>query len=46
MAKFKVVLEFEFEADSAEDAEQQYWEWDDQEFLEESQAAKLTVEPA
>ena len=46
MAKFKVTLEFEFEADSAEEAEEQYWAWDDLEFMEAAQKATVTVEPA
>jgi hypothetical protein len=46
MAKFKVILEFEFEADSAEEAEEMFWEWGDYEFIEAAHEAKVTVTEA
>ena len=46
MAKFKVTLEFEFEADSAEAAEEQFWLMDDLEFMDAAQEADVIVEAA
>jgi hypothetical protein len=46
MAKFKVIMTFEVEAESAEAAEEIFMEWDDQEFIAASTAAETVVEAA
>jgi hypothetical protein len=46
MAKFKINMVFEIEAESAEAAEEIFWEWDDREFIAASTAAETIVESA
>ena len=44
MAKFNIVMKFDIEADSAEEAEEQFWAMDDLEFMDAAQEADVTVE--
>lgn len=46
MAKFKITMEFEIEAEDAEAAEEIFWDMDDREFMEAAQEAKTVVEEA
>jgi len=46
MAKFNIVMKFAIEADSAEEAEEQFWLMDDLEFMDAAQGADVTVEEA
>jgi len=46
MAKFNVMMKFEVEADSAEEAEELFWSIDDIEFMEAAQEAETIVEEA
>ena len=46
MAKFKVIMTFEVEAESVEEAEEIFMEWDDLEFIAASTAAETVVEAA
>ena len=44
--KIKVTMVLDIEADSLEEAEEIYHEWDDQEFVEQVANATVTIEEA
>lgn len=44
--KIKVTMVMDIEADSLEEAEELYFEWDDQEFIQNVADADVTIEEA